>query len=156
MIKAEIIAVGSELLTPFRTDTNSLYLTRSLEEHGIRVIAKTIIGDDLNQIAHTISIAFERSEVIVITGGLGPTVDDLTRESLAKYLGVPLILDQNILQKIEHRFAERNIKMPEANRKQAMIPKGAAALENENGTAPGIFLRLVANKFLFFLDLLLN
>src|SRR5580765_7395726 len=103
MIKAEIIAVGSELLTPFRTDTNSLYLTRSLEEHGIRVIAKTIIGDDLNQIAHTISIAFERSEVIVITGGLGPTIDDLTREALAKYLGVPLILDQNILQKIEHR-----------------------------------------------------
>jgi competence/damage-inducible protein CinA-like protein len=139
MIKAEIIAVGSELLTPFRTDTNSLYLTRSLEGHGIRVIAKTIIGDDLNQIAHTISIAFERSEIIVITGGLGPTIDDLTREALAKYLGVPLILDQNILQKIEHRFAERNIKMPEANRKQAMIPKGATALENENGTAPGIF-----------------
>ena len=139
MIKAEIIAVGSELLTPFRTDTNSLYLTRSLEEHGIRVVAKTIIGDELSQIAHTISIAFERSEVIVITGGLGPTIDDLTREALAKYLGVPLILDQNILQKIEHRFAERNIKMPEANRKQAMIPQHASAIENENGTAPGIF-----------------
>jgi nicotinamide-nucleotide amidase len=116
-----------------------LYLTRSLEEHGIQVRAKTIIGDDVNQIAHRISIASERSDVIVITGGLGPTIDDLTRDALAKFLNVPLILDQSILQKIERRFAERNIKMPEANRKQAMIPKGATALENENGTAPGIF-----------------
>jgi nicotinamide-nucleotide amidase len=140
MIKAEIIAVGSELLTPFRIDTNSLYLTRSLEEHGIRVVAKTIIGDDLYQIAQAIFIASERSDVIVMTGGLGPTIDDLSREALSKFLSVPLQLDKSILQKIERRFAERNIKMPEANRKQAMIPKGATALENENGTAPGIFV----------------
>jgi nicotinamide-nucleotide amidase len=140
MIKAEIIAVGSELLTPFRADTNSLYLTRSVEEHGIRVIAKTIIGDDLNQIAQSFSIAFDRSDVIISTGGLGPTIDDLTREALTKYLGIPLVLDKNILQKIERRFAERNIKMPESNRQQAMVPQGAIPLENENGTAPGIFI----------------
>ncbi|MCI0416441.1 competence/damage-inducible protein A [bacterium] len=140
MIKAEIIAVGSELLSPFRIDTNSLYLARTLEERGISIVAKTVVGDDLKQIVHAFSVAFDRSDVILSTGGLGPTVDDLTRDALAEYLGVPLLLNESVLQKIEWRFSERNIRMPEMNRKQAMIPQGGIALENHNGTAPGIFM----------------
>jgi nicotinamide-nucleotide amidase len=140
MIRAEIIAIGSELLTPFRSDTNSLFLTRSLEEHGVRLIAKGIVGDDIAEIEFTFRKAFERAEVILCSGGLGPTVDDLTREALCKFLGIPLEFHQDILDGIAERFRRFRRKMPEINRKQAMVPKGAQVLQNHNGTAPGIFL----------------
>jgi nicotinamide-nucleotide amidase len=140
MLKSEIIAVGSELLTPFRSDTNSLYLTRSLEERGIKVVAKSIIGDDLQELTRAFSIAFDRSDVIIVTGGLGPTVDDLTRDALAEFLKIKLVLDEKVLKAIEHRFQSRGIRMPEINLKQALVPEGAIVLENHNGTAPGLFL----------------
>jgi nicotinamide-nucleotide amidase len=140
MLKSEIIAIGSELLTPFRSDTNSLHLTRSLEERGIRVVAKTIIGDDLQHIVRAFSIAFDRADIIIATGGLGPTVDDLTRDALSEFLNLQLVLDEKVLQAISDRFNVRGIRMPEINQKQAMVPEGAVVLENHNGTAPGLFL----------------
>ncbi len=140
MIKAEIIAIGSELLSPFRMDTNSLFITRSLEEYGIRVIAKTIVGDDQLQMVNMFKNSFARADVLVVTGGLGPTVDDLTREALSEFLDIPLDLHSEILTIIERRFASRGLKMPEINRKQAMVLRGATVLENPNGTAPGLFL----------------
>jgi nicotinamide-nucleotide amidase len=141
MKRVEIIAVGSEMLTPFRADTNSLYLTRTLEEYGYAVTAKTIIGDDLQGIADTFDHAFARADVVIATGGLGPTVDDLTRDALAAFLKVPLRLDQEVMDRIAARFAKRGIRMPEVNRKQAMIPEGGVVLPNHNGTAPGIYLK---------------
>jgi competence/damage-inducible protein CinA-like protein len=150
MIKAEIIAVGSELLSPFRMDTNSLFLTQSLEEHGIRVIAKTIIGDDRGQLVNVFKNAFARSDVIIVTGGLGPTVDDLTREALSEFLNIPLEFHPDILEVIRKRFTSRGIKMPEINRKQAMVLRGAKVMENPNGTAPGLFLA-VEGKQVFLL-----
>lgn len=140
MLRAEIIAVGSELLTPFRIDTNSLYITRSLEEHGIRLVAKTVSGDDETELAHAFSVAFSRADIIVCSGGLGPTVDDLTREALADFLNVPLNLHEDVLQTIEERFRSRNMKMPEANRKQALVPEGGHVLENPLGSAPGLYM----------------
>jgi len=140
MITAEIIAIGSELLTPFRSDTNSLYLTRSLEEHGVKLIAKGIVGDDIDQIVFTFRKAFERADIILCSGGLGPTIDDVTRESLCKFLAIPMRLHQEILDAIVERFRKFGRKMPDINRKQAMVPEGATVLPNHNGTAPGIFL----------------
>jgi competence/damage-inducible protein CinA-like protein len=140
MATAEIIAIGSELLTPFRSDTNSLYLTRSLEEHGVRLIAKGIVGDEIEQIVFAFRTAFQRADIIICSGGLGPTIDDLTREGLSTFLSIPLEFHQDILNTIEERFRRFRRKMPDINRKQAMVPQGARVLPNHNGTAPGIFL----------------
>lgn len=147
MTKAEIIAVGSELLSPFRMDTNSLFLTRSLEEYGIRVIAKTVVGDDLLRMVNVFKNAFERADIVIVTGGLGPTVDDLTREALGEFLNLPLEFNAEILNSIQQRFANRGIRMPEINRKQAMVLRGAEVLENPNGTAPGLFLKSRGKQF---------
>lgn len=149
-MKAEIIAIGSELLSPFRQDTNSLYLTRSLEEHGIRVIAKTIIGDDISDLVNVFRIAFERADVIICSGGLGPTIDDLTRDALSEFLQIPLELHEDILAGIRARFEKRGMRMPEVNRKQAMVLAGGTALPNPNGTAPGQFIE-VRGKQVFLL-----
>jgi nicotinamide-nucleotide amidase len=146
MNTAEIIAIGSELLTPFRSDTNSLYLTRSLEEHGVKLIAKGIVGDDIDQIVFAFRTAFERADIIICSGGLGPTIDDLTREGLCKFLSIPLEFHQDILDSIEERFRRFRRRMPDINRKQAMVPQGARALPNHNGTAPGIFLEHSAKQ----------
>src|SRR5262245_8996236 len=139
-MKAEIIAVGSELLSPFRVDTNSLFLTRSLEESGIQVTAKSVIGDVMADLVRAFKNAFERADIIICSGGLGPTVDDLTKEALSKFTGVPLEFHEEILEWIRQRFASFGAKMPEINRQQAMIPAGAKILPNPNGTAPGVFL----------------
>ena len=140
MLRAEIIAIGSELLTPFRIDTNSLYITRSLEENGIRLVAKTVSGDDETELAHAFSVAFSRADIVVCSGGLGPTVDDLTREALADFLDLALRLNEDLLENIRERFQSRGMKMPEANRKQAMVPEGGEILANPLGSAPGLYL----------------
>src|SRR5512143_1010690 len=116
MLRAEIIAIGSELLTPYRIDTNSLYITRGLEANGIRLVTKTVAGDDETELAHAFSVAFSRADIIVCSGGLGPTVDDITREALADFLDLPLELHEDVLKTIEARFRSRGMKMPEANR----------------------------------------
>src|SRR5262249_4280056 len=140
MLNAEIIAIGSEMLTPFRTDTNSLWLTERLNSMGIEVKLKTIVGDDESRLEETVRDALRRSEIVVSTGGLGPTEDDITRKIFARVLKRRLILHDEIIEKIRARFARRNLPMPEINARQALIMEGAKILPNNNGTAPGMLL----------------
>jgi nicotinamide-nucleotide amidase len=139
-MKAEIIAVGSELLTPFRLDTNSLFLTAELNQLGIRVVHKAVVGDAPEEIRSSFSHALGRAELVVSSGGLGPTDDDRTRETVADLLGRKLRLDDAILRHIQERFRRFGRAMPEINKRQAMIPEGATVLPNPRGTAPGLWL----------------
>ena len=138
---AELIAVGSELLTPFRQDTNSLYLTDRLNSLGIEVRFKTIVGDHRERLAEVFRSAISRSELIILIGGLGPTEDDINREVVADVLGHPLHEVPEIRQQIEKRFARIGRTMSENNLRQAMVPEGGTWLENKMGTAPGIWLQ---------------
>jgi nicotinamide-nucleotide amidase len=139
-MKAEIIAVGSELLTPDRLDTNSLFLTEELNKLGIEVVRKTIVGDNRELLAEAFHDALNRAPLIIASGGLGPTEDDLTRETLAELLGRKLILNDAILRYIEGRFRQLGREMPPVNVRQAMVPEGAEVLENPRGSAPGLWL----------------
>ena len=138
--RAVIIAVGSELLTPDRLDTNSLFLTQRLNELGVSVRCKLVIGDDPADIGAALLLAIPKADIVVITGGLGPTEDDVTREAVAAALGLPLEEDAEVAAAIRSRFAARGLPMPATNRRQALIPKGAAVLPNPNGTAPGLWI----------------
>ncbi len=137
---AEIIAVGSELVTPDRTDTNSLWLTARLNELGIDVHAKAIVRDDRRELAAIFSAALSRADLVVLTGGLGPTDDDLTREAVADALNLTLVEDPAIVVWLRERFARRGLEMPEINRRQARVPGGATVLHNPNGSAPGLWI----------------
>ena len=137
MPDAEIIAVGSELLTPQRLDTNSLYLTDQLNALGVEVVRKTVVGDERERLMDSILGAMARSQIIVLTGGLGPTEDDLTRDAVASALGRALEFSQPICEQIEERFRRFGRKMVEINRRQAYLVNGAEALSNDRGTAPG-------------------
>jgi nicotinamide-nucleotide amidase len=139
-VNAEIIAVGSELLTPYRTDTNSLYLTEQLNLLGIDLVRKSVVGDNLARLASAAEQALFRSDILICSGGLGPTEDDLTREAVAEALGVSLRRDAEIVTRLEQRFAERGWKMAANNAKQADVLEGATPLPNPNGTAPGQWL----------------
>ena len=134
---AEIIAIGSELLTPFRQDTNSLYLTERLNELGVEVIFKTIVGDNLGHLTQAATLALSRADILIVMGGLGPTEDDLTREAVAAALGLELRRDPAIVAWLEQRFAARGWKMAPNNLKQADVIAGAIVLPNANGSAPG-------------------
>jgi len=140
--RAAIIAVGSEMLTPTRLDTNSLYITELLNGIGIDVVVKSVVCDDRAELEACFAHAFERTDLVLLTGGLGPTDDDLTREAVAGHLKLPMHEDPAIVEAIARRFASRGWHMPEVNRKQAMVPDGAAVLDNPNGTAPGLWLEL--------------
>jgi nicotinamide-nucleotide amidase len=140
MLNAEIIAIGSEMLTPFRLDTNSLWLTEKLNAMGIEVRVKTVVGDDEARLEETVRDAMKRSEIVISTGGLGPTEDDITRKIFARVLKRQLILQDAILEKLRARFARRNMPMPENNARQALVIHGAQILENNNGTAPGMLI----------------
>lgn len=139
-MNAEIIAVGSEMLTPHRVDTNSLYLTEKLNELGIDVIFKSIVGDDKRRLVAAAQHGMFRSDIVIFSGGLGPTEDDLTREAVAEALGVELKRDPEIVVKLEKRFADRGWKMTPNNAKQADVIEGATVLPNPNGTASGQWL----------------
>lgn len=141
MPDAEIIAVGSELLTPQRLDTNSLYLTDQLNALGVEVVRKTVVGDERQRLTDTILGAVARSQVIILTGGLGPTEDDLTREAVASALGRSLIFHQEICDRIEERIRRFGRKMAEINRRQAYVIEGAQVLPNDRGTAPGQWIQ---------------
>ncbi len=136
-MNAEIIAVGSELLTPFRQDTNSLYLSEKLNLLGVEVIFKTIVGDNRENLTEAAVLAVSRADIIVFSGGLGPTEDDLTRECVAEALQLELHRDAEILAALEQRFAARGWKMSTNNAKQADVIAGATILPNSSGTAPG-------------------
>ncbi len=137
---AEILAVGSELLTPHRIDTNSLYLTGQLNDLGIDVRSKSVVGDEAAELAGHVRDALARADLVITTGGLGPTADDLTREVVADVLGLPLVEDAALLDAIRRRFERRGMRMPDGNRRQAAVPAGARALPNPNGTAPGLWI----------------
>ncbi len=139
-MNAEIIAVGSELLTPHRMDTNSLYLTDQLNLLGVDVIFKSVVGDNLPRLVAAAQHALFRSDIVIFSGGLGPTEDDLTREAVAEALGLKLQRDPEILRTLEERFAARGWTMAANNAKQADVIEGATALPNPNGTAPGQWL----------------
>ena len=136
-MNAEIIAIGSELLTPFRTDTNSLYLTEKLNQLGVEVAFKTIVGDNLEHLVSTAKLALSRSDIVIFMGGLGPTEDDLTREAVAEAMGLTLHRDPEIVTALEAWFAKRNSQMPANNVKQGDVITGAIVLHNPKGTAPG-------------------
>jgi len=139
-VNAEIIAIGSELLTPFRQDTNSLYLTGKLNELGAEVIFKTIVGDSRKHLVQAAAIALSRADIVIFMGGLGPTEDDLTREAVAEALKLELRRDPEALLSLEQRFASRKMKMTPNNFKQADVIAGATVLPNPNGSAPGQWL----------------
>jgi nicotinamide-nucleotide amidase len=139
-MNAEIIAVGSELLTPYRQDSNSLFLTEKLNQLGVEVAFKTIVGDRRAHIEGAVKLALERADLVISIGGLGPTEDDLTRESVAAAVGRGLGRDPALLGELYARFARRRLKMPENNLRQADVIQGAETLPNPNGTAPGQWL----------------
>lgn len=137
---AGIIAVGSELLTPYRVDTNSLFLAERLGAIGIDLRGKAVVGDDRTTLAGWVRDALGRVDVVITTGGLGPTADDITREVVADVLGRSLVEHGGILEGIRVRFDRRGVPMPEINRRQAMVPEGATILPNPHGTAPGLLM----------------
>ncbi len=137
---AEIIAIGSEMLTPFRQDTNSLFLTERLNELGISVAFKTVVGDSLDHLTSAARTAISRTDLAIFMGGLGPTKDDLTREAVSAALGVELKRDHAVVTEIYKRFAERRLQMPENNAQQGDVLPGAVVLNNTKGTAPGQWL----------------
>ena len=137
---AEIIAVGSELLGPARVDTNSLFLAGRLASLGIELRAKSVVGDDRRRLADVFRACLSRADLVILTGGLGPTDDDLTREVVAGVLGRAMREDPGIVGQIEERFARRGLRMPQVNRRQAMVPEGAVVLDNPRGTAPGLLI----------------
>jgi nicotinamide-nucleotide amidase len=140
--RAAIVAVGSELLTPSKIDTNSLFITEQLNHLGIDVISKAVTGDDRAELAHVVRSVLGRVDLVVLSGGLGPTDDDVTREAVASVLGLPLAEDPDITVRLRARFVERGYPgpMPEINRRQAMVPAGARVIENPRGSAPGLWI----------------
>ncbi len=139
-LTAEILAIGSELLTPFRIDTNSLHLTSRLNDLGIEVVAKSVVGDRPEALSAALRLAVSRADLVVTSGGLGPTDDDLTRDAIVDVAGLRSVEDATVLDAIRKRFASRNMAMPEINRRQAMVPVGATVLDNPHGTAPGLWV----------------
>lgn len=137
---AEIIAVGSEMLTPFRQDTNSLFLTSRLNALGVEVAFKGIVGDNREHLVSAARTALGRADVLIFCGGLGPTEDDLTRESVAEALEIDLKRDPDLVAELYARFAQRRLKMPENNLKQADVLDGAEAIHNPRGSAPAQWL----------------
>ncbi len=134
---AEIIAAGSEMLTPYRQDTNSLYLTEQLNDLGVSVAWKTIVGDSLEHLTGATRVALSRADIVLFSGGLGPTEDDLTREAVASTLDIALRRDETLLAALQKRFADRGIDMPANNHKQADVLDGGVVLPNRNGSAVG-------------------
>jgi len=137
---AEVIAVGSELLGSTRADTNSLFLSARLSELGIDLRIKTVVGDEREDLAAVFRQSLARADVVVLTGGLGPTDDDLTREVVSDVLELPMSIDDGIVAKIRGRFERRGLTMPDVNLRQAQVPRGALVLDNPLGTAPGLFI----------------
>ncbi len=147
MKKASVISVGNELLTGQTVDTNAAYLSSELFSINIPVVSSYTVGDDVDSIVRAMKLAADDAEVVLITGGLGPTDDDVTRQGFAKFLGTELEFHDGLFQKIEDFFARRNLNMPEKNRIQACIPAGAKAMTNDIGTAPGIMAEVNGKWF---------
>jgi len=140
--RAAIVAVGSELLTPSKIDTNSLYITEQLNRLGVDVMVKLVVGDVREELTEAVRGLLARVDVLILSGGLGPTDDDVTREAVSMALGRSLAEDEAITTRLRERFKARGfaMPMPETNRRQAMVPAGAVVIENANGSAPGLWI----------------
>ena len=145
---AELIFVGTELLLGDILNTNAQYISKKLAESGMTVLFQQVVGDNEERIKETVEAALERADLVITTGGLGPTADDLTKEVCADLLDLPLEEDPGIASKIEAYFRKKNIEMPGSNLKQALVPKGSVIIENENGTAPGFLIEKGGKKLL--------
>ena len=143
---AEIICVGTEILLGNIVNTNAAYLAEKLAGSGLDCYYQTVVGDNAERLAGVLKCAMERSDVILLSGGLGPTEDDLTKETVAKVCGKKLSVDDHSMERIAEFFAVRDIQPTENNWKQAMVPEGAKVLDNDNGTAPGIILETEKNR----------
>ncbi|MCI0470692.1 MAG: competence/damage-inducible protein A, partial [Candidatus Aminicenantes bacterium] len=139
-MRAIFIAVGSELLDKEKIDTNSIYMAQKLQEKGILTDMKVVVGDDITNLSWIVKNASRRAQLLIITGGLGPTEDDITREAVAEGLKRDLEFKEEIAAEISERFKKRGITMPEINTRQAFIVQGAEVLPNPMGTAPGQFI----------------
>lgn len=148
-MKSEIISVGSELLLGNTINTNATFISMKLAELGIDIFYHTVVGDNANRLKDVTKLAISRSDLIIYTGGLGPTKDDLTKEVVSETLGIELELNNIYLKNIKEYFKKKNAKMTENNIKQAYIPKGGKILNNDIGTAPGIFLNWKDKKIVF-------
>jgi nicotinamide-nucleotide amidase len=148
MLSAEIITIGSELLTPRFQDTNSIYLTEQLNAIGIPVVMKGIVGDNETYLEHAVRSALERTAVLIATGGLGPTEDDITRKVFARVLQRQLVLNEEVLARIQSRFKARGAAMPANNARQALVLTGADILPNNHGTAPGLWISTERNHIM--------
>src|SRR5688500_12390060 len=142
MLTAEIIAIGSELLTPQKTDTNSLWLTEKLNDIGVEVMLKTVVGDDELRLEEVIRDALTRSDIVISTGGLGPTEDDVSRQVSARAVNRELVYHDEIETHLRERFRAWGRDMPEINKQQAYIIDGAEILPNPNGSAVGMMIEL--------------
>jgi nicotinamide-nucleotide amidase len=147
-MKAEVIAIGSELLLGQIVDTNSGYIAKSLALNGIDLIQTTTVGDNLQRMKEVIKGSIHRSQIVITTGGLGPTEDDLTREAVAEVFQRPLVFQPHLMEQIEALFKKRGFRMSENNRKQAYIPEGAIPIENQKGTAPGFIVEYLNGAIL--------
>ncbi len=150
-MRAEIVSVGTELLLGQITDTNATFLARVLAEHGIGLLAKQTVGDNLARITASIRLALGRSDLVITTGGLGPTEDDLTAEAAAAAVGVAMVFDQEVADSISRFFSRRRRQPPDSVFRQARIPEGAEVVPNRHGTAPGLIIPVGDGRTIFML-----
>ena len=139
-MRAEIVTTGTELLLGQIDDTNATYLARQLRDLGIDLFFRSTVGDNETRIAQVLELALARADVVLVTGGLGPTVDDVTREAVARATGRPLVLHPELLAQIEAFFARFGATMSDNNRRQAYLPEGCIPVENPVGTAPAFIV----------------
>lgn len=137
----ELVCVGTELLLGNVVNTNAAYLAEQCAGLGLSCYYQSVVGDNAERLKATIGTALDRSDIVILSGGLGPTADDLTKETAALAMGMPLVMDAHSLERIETFFKTRNLEMTENNKKQALVPEGAIVLDNDNGTAPGLILQ---------------
>ncbi|MBQ4061731.1 MAG: competence/damage-inducible protein A [Christensenellaceae bacterium] len=137
-MKAEILCVGTEILLGDIVNTNAAYIARELARIGIDLYHQSVVGDNPDRLKESIDLAFSRADLVIMTGGLGPTYDDLTKETVANYFGLKMVMDEKSLERLEMFFTQRKKAMTENNKKQAMMPEGATVFLNDNGTAPGL------------------
>lgn len=140
-MKAEIVTIGDEILLGQTVDTNSAYISQKLSQLGIEVDYKISVGDDIKNISEALTIALSRADLVITTGGLGPTNDDITKKAIVKVFKRNLVFHEEILMKVEESFKKRGMEMPKINQNQALLPQGSKAIPNQFGSAPGIFVR---------------
>ena len=139
-MKAVLILVGTELLNGGMVDTNSIYMADELNKYGIQIDSKITVGDDIEKIIETIDYAKKHSDLVIMSGGLGPTIDDLTKEAIAKYLGKKLVIDEDELAELKEKFAAKNIAFIESNKKEVEKPEGSVTFKNGAGMAPAVYI----------------